>query len=85
MLIIGIFSEIANGFDAKYFDDYVVSRKVFIEKVVILIFAINSVDLALVIESLVEMLHNVLNHHNFELTLLFDELNDILESCTLVF
>jgi hypothetical protein len=65
MLVVCVFSKIANGFDAKYLDTNVVCGKVFVEEVVIFVFTVNCVDLALIVETLIEMLHNILNHHNF--------------------
>ena len=85
MLIVGVFSKITDGFDAEYFDDYVAGRKILIEEVVVFVLTVNRVNLALAVEAVVEVLHDVLNHHNFKLALVFDEFDDILEGCALVF
>jgi len=84
MFVIGILSKIANSFDAKDFDDDIIGREIFIEKVVILIFSINCIDFILVVESLVEIFYDVLNHHAFQLALLLYQLNYIFERGTLV-
>lgn len=84
VLAVYVVGEVADGFDAEYLDGHVVCGVVLVEQTLILGLLVNAVDVPLVVEALTQVVHDVLDHHDLQLNLLPDQVQDVLEGPSLV-
>lgn len=63
ILIMGMGGEIADGLYAEYSYSHVVGCIVLVKQILVLTVLVDQIQLLLIVETLVEVIHNVLDHH----------------------
>lgn len=63
ILIMGMGGEIADGLYAEYSHSHIVRCIVLVKQILVLTVLVDQIELLLIVETLVEVIHNVLDHH----------------------